>query len=352
MPVLARIVATPVTIEVRRGAISSLGGLLADGRISSGGDVLVAIGSGIGEQVRRRVTAAVPAAEVLEIATGDLDGAQDLIGRLRGRYADALVGIGGGRTLDVAKYAASMVGLPFVSVATSLAHDGLASPVASLDARGRKASFGVQAPLAVFVDLDFVRSAPLRQLRAGVGEVLSNLCAVADWELASDEVGERRDGLSVLLARNAAEAVLGSEDALPSYAFLHTLAEALIASGLAMAVAGSSRPCSGACHEISHSLDAFHGAPGLHGEQVGIGALFVTWLRGDDRLAARMDACLRRHGAARVPADIGVSAGTFAAALARAPATRPERYTLLEHLDLSGRELRDRVDRFVAAFAG
>jgi glycerol-1-phosphate dehydrogenase [NAD(P)+] len=351
MPVLARIVATPVVIEVRRGAVDGLGGLLADGQISAGGDVVVAVGSGIGDLVREKVIDAVPNADVLEIDSGDLDGAHDLISRLRGRHADALVGIGGGRTLDVAKYAASMVGLPFVAVATSLAHDGLASPVASLDARGRKASFGVQLPLAVFVDLDFVRSAPERQLRAGVGEVLSNLSAIADWELAGT-VGERSDGLSVLLARNAAEAVLGSEYELLSDHFLITLAESLIASGIAMAIAGSSRPCSGACHEISHSLDAFFGAPGLHGEQVGVGALFVTWLRGDDELTDRMDACLRRHGCARLPEDLGVSADTFAAAVARAPETRPERYTLLEHLNLSGSELRDRVNRFVTAFAG
>jgi glycerol-1-phosphate dehydrogenase [NAD(P)+] len=351
MPVLSRIVATPVVIDVRHGAVDGLGDLLADGRISAGGDVVVALGSGIGDLVRGPVLAALPKAEVLEIGSGDLDGAQDLSTRLRGRHADALVGIGGGRTLDVAKYAASMVGLPFVAVATSLAHDGLASPVASLDARGRKASFGVQQPLGVFVDLDFVRSAPPRQLRAGVGEVVSNLSAIADWELAAS-VGERPDGLGVLLARTAAEAVLGHDGELLDDGFLVTLAESLIASGIAMAVAGSSRPCSGACHEISHSLDAFHGAPGLHGEQVGIGALFTTWLRGEDHLTARMDACLRRHGCARVPGDIGVDAATFAAAVARAPETRPERYTLLEHLDLSGEELRDRVDRFVATFAG
>ncbi len=67
---------------------------------------------------------------------------------VRGSH-DAVVGIGGGRTLDVAKYAASLVGLPMVSVATSLAHDGLASPVASLEHSGHKASYGVQMPIAV-----------------------------------------------------------------------------------------------------------------------------------------------------------------------------------------------------------
>jgi hypothetical protein len=49
-------------------------------------------------------------------------------------------------------------GFPFVAVATNLAHDGIASPVASLESYGRKRSFGVQIPIAVFVDIDFVEA--------------------------------------------------------------------------------------------------------------------------------------------------------------------------------------------------
>jgi len=71
-----------------------------------------------------------------------------------------VVGIGGGKTIDTAKYAATRYALPMVSVATSLAHDGIASPVASLEEAGRKGSYGVQMPIAVVVDLDFVRASP------------------------------------------------------------------------------------------------------------------------------------------------------------------------------------------------
>ena len=83
-------------------------------------------------------------------------------------FYDAVVGIGGGRTLDVAKYAASLSGLPMVAVATSLAHDGIASPVASLeDEAGRKGSYGVQMPIAVVVDLDYVRRSEPAMRRSG-----------------------------------------------------------------------------------------------------------------------------------------------------------------------------------------
>ena len=101
---------------------------------------------------------------------GTVEAATDLRARLRTGFFDAVVGIGGGKTLDTAKHAAALSGLPMVAVATSLAHDGIASPVSSLEEHGRKASFGVQMPIAVVVDLDYVRAsdradAPLRDRR-------------------------------------------------------------------------------------------------------------------------------------------------------------------------------------------
>ena len=69
-----------------------------------------------------------------------------------------MVGIGGGRTLDTAKLAAARAGVPMVVVATSLAHDGLASPVAVLEQDGRWQSYAAAAPAAIIVDLDHVRS--------------------------------------------------------------------------------------------------------------------------------------------------------------------------------------------------
>jgi glycerol-1-phosphate dehydrogenase [NAD(P)+] len=116
-----------------------------------------------------------------------------------------------------------------------------------------------------------------------------------------------------------------------------------------MAVCGSSRPASGGCHEISHALDMSHPGLASHGEQVGLGALFCTYLRGDLARFAELRAALGRHGLARVPADLGISEEDFAAVVARAPGTRPDRYTILEHLDLSPAEIRARVADYLDA---
>jgi glycerol-1-phosphate dehydrogenase [NAD(P)+] len=343
MPLLARTVNTPLAIEVRRGAVGQLGTILADRRISAGGDVAVVVGPGQGATVADLVRAQLGAADVFTVAGGTLDAAQELGAKLRQRSYDAVVGIGGGRTLDTAKWAASRYGVPMVSVATSLAHDGLASPVASLDHDGGRGSYGVQIPIAVIVDLDFVAGSPDGQTRSGVGDAVSNLSACADWELAHRVRDEPVDGLAVALARTGAEALVHHPGRLDEDGFLATLAEALILGGIAMSVCGSSRPCSGGCHEISHALDALHPELASHGEQVGLGALFCTWLREDAIGFAAMATCLARHGLPVRPADLGLTDAQFVEAVGHAPRTRPDRYTILEHLNLRPADLAVRV---------
>jgi glycerol-1-phosphate dehydrogenase [NAD(P)+] len=210
-----------------------------------------------------------------------------------------------------------------------------------------KGSFGVAMPLAVVVDLDYVKSAPVRLVRSGIGDAISNLCAIEDWLLAQRERGEPVDGLAIAFARTAAEAVLHRSDTVDSDDFLVVLAEALVLSGMAMSVAGTSRPCSGACHEIIHAMDALYPGVSNHGELAGLGALFATYLRGDQERFHQLAACLLRHGLPRAPGDIGLTEGQFVDAVLAAPNTRPDRYTILEHLGLDAAQTGARVSEFV-----
>ncbi|MQA87158.1 MAG: iron-containing alcohol dehydrogenase [Streptosporangiales bacterium] len=340
----------PLWIDVRPGAVARLGELLADNRISGGGHVALAVGPGLGERVAERVTPGMRNAELFTVPGCSLEVAVDLAKRVRSGSYDAVVGIGGGRTIDVAKYAASMAGLPMVAVATNLSHDGICSPVSSLEHDNGKGSFGVAMPLAVIVDLDYVRAAPVQMVRAGVGDVVSNLSAIDDWLLAAQEKGEPVDGMAVTFARTAAEALLYRQDSVSSDAFLTVLAESLVLSGMAMAAAGSSRPCSGGDHEILHAIDQLYPGTGNHGELAGVGALFCCFLRGDPARTAVVSACLARHGLPKLPSELGLSDDQFAAAVDLAPRTRPGRYTILEHLDLDAAAIRRRVDEYVRAF--
>ncbi len=228
----------------------------------------------------------------------ELAGAQQLTG------ADALVAIGGGRTIDVAKSACERAGRPVVVVPTQLTADGIASPVAVIrDESGAFESRHARLPIAVTVDMDLIEQAPADRARAGLGDLLANPCALRDWRRAATATtGEEVDDFAALLSQVAADLVyatntvtLGAGD--PAPALLERLLSGLVLSGLAMEIAGSSRPCSGSEHLISHALDQLHPGTASHGEQVAFGTLVCTLLQGEDwRPRARVHG-RRRHGA-------------------------------------------------------
>ena len=352
MPLLARMVATPLVVEVRPGAVQDLPEVLADQRISNSGRVAVAFGES-SRPLAAELAPALGQADQFSIGDATVESATELADKVRVGSYDAVVAIGGGRVLDTAKFASTRLGLPMVAVATNLAHDGIASPVSILGSGPHRGSYGVALPLAVIIDLDLVRRAPRRYVVAGVGDVLSNVSALADWQLSHDVTGEPLDGLAMSLARSAAGGLLPRRDGAESDEFLLTLAEALVLSGLAMAVSGTSRPCSGACHEISHAIDRLFPEHAVsHGEQVGLGAGFASFLRGSEDVAVELATFLRRHGLPVLPSDLGLDVDQFTEAALFAPRTRPGRYTILEHLDLGTEEMTKAVEGYIATVGG
>ena len=123
-------------------------------------------------------------------------------------------------------------------------------------------------------------------------------------------------------------------------------------SGLAMATAGSSRPCSGGDHEILHAIDHLFPGTAGHGELAGAASLFTAFLRDEDGLAAGLGDLPAPPRAARArPADLGLTEEQFAQAVVHAPQTRPDRYTILEHLELDEAAALERVRAFAEAYA-
>jgi glycerol-1-phosphate dehydrogenase [NAD(P)+] len=337
----------PLVVDVRRGALAELQAILADQRISPSGRVAIAVGATYGPVVQETFREGLDGADWFTVDGGSINTAIKLVEQIRRQRYDAVVGIGGGTVLDVTKFAAARLGLPMVAVATNLAHDGIASPISTLDNDAGRGSYGVPAPIAVLVDLDLIAKAPPRSVRSGIGEIISNLSAIADWEAAHALQSEEIDGLAVSLARTAAQAVMNHPGTIADDAFLATLAEGLVLSGISMVVAGTSRPSSGACHEISHAIDLLHPTRRtFHGEQVGLGAAFAWFLRGDfDTFHATVD-CLYRHGLPVRPTDLGFSLEEFEAIVAYAPQTRPGRFTVLEEAALTPARIEAKVSAF------
>jgi glycerol-1-phosphate dehydrogenase [NAD(P)+] len=297
-------------------------------RVGSGSGPSLAVGRSLVDGLRAAGVDVVHA----EGLSGRLDQAAATAAHVIEDGTTLLIGVGGGRVIDTLKLASARTGVDFLSFPTTMAHDGISSPVASLStADAGRRSFAAAMPAGVIVDLDLIGSAPPRTLRAGAGDLLSNLTAVLDWRLAERDDRDHYDAFSAMIAEGAAQPALDLID-LTSAASHELLAQGLVLSGLAMAAAGTSRPCSGAEHLISHSLDELLGDDTvLHGEQVALGTL-VAAMAHRSPLLPRLRAVFRRLGLPLHPEDIGISEPTLVAAVERAPATRPDRYTVLSEL--------------------
>jgi glycerol-1-phosphate dehydrogenase [NAD(P)+] len=194
---------------------------------------------------------------------------------------DGLFALGGGLALDGAKYLSHLTHLPLLVCPGTLSNDGFASPFSSLLVQGRRTTVRTRMPRGVMVDLELVQRAPQGLYYAGVGDLISNYTAIEDWKRAFHAQGIYVDDFAVSLAQMAVDAFVRLPDLSPANLDAWaTLAQGLLMSGIAMEIAGSSRPASGAEHLISHALDRDAERPMAHGLQVGLASYWTSQLSG------------------------------------------------------------------------
>ena len=214
------------------------------------------------------------------------------------RGADAVVALGGGTISDIGKVAARREDGPdpvLVSVQTAASVDGFTDDVSVVLRDGVKRTVPSRWPDAVVADAETIAEAPAAMNRAGFGEMTSMLVAPADWRLAGllgvdpgFHAGPTR--LLDVVGSDIAEWSPGVRTADPEAVARLTMALGL--RGVATGVAGTTAVLSGVEHLISHMLDQHHGANrfpmGLHGAQVGVGAVVAAaaWEMLFERLAA------------------------------------------------------------------
>lgn len=322
----------PRRIEIGEGNMPGIGEFLASltaarsASLVSGPEVRLAVG----EIIERSLSDA----GVSYVWHHAADSRAESLGRVQDGIktdgSDVIAGIGGGRSVDAAKVAASGLGMAYVSVPTAASHDGMASPFASV--RGeRPHSVVVSAPLGVFVDIDVVKKAPSRLLASGCGDLIANVIAVADWKLGHEQTGEYYGIYAASLARMSADMVMkgAAEAGIPD---ARGVVEALISAGVASCIAGSSRPCSGSEHLFSHALDRIAPGRGLHGEKCGLGSIMMAELHGMN--TEGVAEALRKVGAPTSATQIGIGEDEVVEALCTAQSLRPERYTILKEARL------------------
>ena len=324
----------PRKIVIGENNIGDIGKFIAD--LANPKKVSVVSGDHVKKITYKKVANSLASSKIKNIwhtsISNDVKSVQKVLNEIKKDRSDLIIGIGGGRSVDIAKMAAVTLKKSFVSIPTSASHDGIASPFVSI--RGDKPySIIATAPLGVFVDIEILKKAPRRLLASGCGDLMAKVTAVRDWELARDNVGEYFGTYAANLAAMSAKIVIDNSKNFKRKPDVRMIVEALISSGVAACIAGSSRPCSGAEHLFSHAVEYLEPGIGLHGEKCGIGAILIAKLQGQDW--KKIIQMLKNVGAPTTAKEIGLSARTLAKALTIAQSLRPERYTVLSRIKMN-----------------
>lgn len=268
------------------------------------------------------------------------------------RLSEALVGrdlavaVGGGSVIDVCKLASKIADIPYVAVPTTLSHDGVVSPTASLIGTDSvKRSILCNPPVGVLFDSDILENQPRRMISAGCADILAKATSLKDWELGRDAVNERYCELTARVVKTSLDSLV---DSLRMGNFdIAVLCRSILLSGVAMALMGSSRPCSGSEHLIAHRLEASKQKNALHGELVGLGTIMMSKYHEVENEGWWEDAKLSHESilsilrGLKVPTsreELGISTESIVNALMTARDLRPDRFTILHKRPLNLRD--------------
>jgi len=242
---------------------------------------------------------------------------------------EIVLGVGGGKVIDVAKYSSANKKVPFISVPTAASHDGVSSAQASIRNLEGSVSVKAQAPMAIIADIGVIAGSPFSLTASGCGDIIAKYTAVRDWWLSHNLRNEYYGDYAANLALMSARLVARNSDIIHegSVKGVRIVVEALISCGVAMSIAGSSRPCSGSEHLFSHALDTVAPDIALHGEKCGVGTVMMAYLHKINWKKIRR--VLRKVGAPTTAEELNIESELIVEALTRAHTVRPERYTIL-----------------------
>jgi glycerol-1-phosphate dehydrogenase [NAD(P)+] len=234
--------------------------------------------------------------------------------------ARRVVGVGGGVTMDTAKFVAWKTGLPLLLAPSIVSVDASVTNTVAVRRGGRVEYDGFVVADAIVADLDLIAGAPARLNRAGVGDLLSIHTGRFDWALGARagriglddaihaEAGEALEGLLAIADDVAAVTDRALEAILRGYVEVNRMCLAV----------GHSGPEEGSEHYFAYQAEALTGRSFVHGEIVGLGTVLMAALQDNeaDRVAGFLDRC----GVAWRPESLGLDRSTLLDILVTLPA--------------------------------
>lgn len=336
-------IAIPALLKIGPGALGELGTYLKDLRLEK---VVILFGNGLIEMFGTDVmkSLAEMGIDVLEYQELDTVRLEDLTSLAFSMPAktQAVIGIGGGKVIDAAKYCGFLRNLAFISIPTSASSDGFSSASASLLVEGRRKSVPARLAYGIVVDTQIIKSAPKKFIYSGIGDMVSKITALYDWKFEEEHGYGKVNDFATMIAKKAVNSFVRTPfESIEEDLFIKELLDSLAMSGIANEIAGSSAPTSGSEHLISHALDKMLEQPQLHGIQVGIATYLMSVVQ--DHRYKRVNTIFTQTGFWDFVKTLGMRRVDFEQAIDLAPSIKPFRHTYLHE-----QEYRDRAKEVLA----
>ena len=195
---------------------------------------------------------------------------------------DGIVSVGSGSVNDICRVAAYRLDKEFCIFATAPSMDGFASDTAPIIANNFKSTWQAKQPEVILADTEILAKAPAELKAAGFGDMVAKYIGVLEWRFVQMLVDEYYCPAIADMTMNAVHKMTALADRVqgedPEAA--GAIMEALVLSGLAMKLAKSSRPASGAEHTVSHYLECYKLVRGVwpefHGKKVGVATVHIN----------------------------------------------------------------------------
>lgn len=173
------------------------------------------------------------------------------------KKSNLIIGFGSGTINDLCKFSSFKTSVPYVIFASAPSMNGYLSRNASIVVCGHKKTLAATLPLAVYADLDILKSAPKSMIQAGIGDSLCFYSCWFDWLLSHLILGTKFDKKPFEILQKKMEFLIKNYQKfkLSDNKLLQILTEILLLSGAAMTVAKGSYPASQSEHLIAHAFE-------------------------------------------------------------------------------------------------
>ncbi len=273
-------------VEIGSGLVHKVGKILADAHFPT--DILlVADKNTLGASAGILESLAESGFNVKQLIYEDMKYAKvEQVREVEALMADVggVISVGTGSLNDICRVATYELKKEYCIFATAPSMDGFASDTAPIIENNFKSSWQAAQPRIIIADTAILAKAPVILKSSGFGDMIAKYLGLVDWHISRMLIGEYYCEKVEAITKDATDRIYALADRITAEdeETAGAVMEALVMTGLAMKLAGCSRPASGTEHVVSHYLECHKVIKGIwpdfHGRKVGMATVYCTRL--------------------------------------------------------------------------